>query len=172
MESPSCDVMWYIPITPPLLALFRMDSIFAFWGGISIKFVISRFLLDVLFWRQLWYRAFENVGYNIHWVFLLWVVLDGIWILPHYLVQVPFICEPDPLDYVYHVSIMFVHCTCLPLGLLALKHAKKTFSTILNRFLVTLYALALIGLARVSNTNFIFLANITTAGLKADGAFP
>ena len=73
------------------------------------------------------YRNPEHVEHDIHWVFLWRVVLDSIRIPLPYLVQVPFMGEPGPFDYVYHISNLFVHCTCLPIGLVALKHAEENF---------------------------------------------
>ena len=82
--------------------------------------------------------------------------------------------EPGLLDYVYDASNLFVHWTCLPMGLVALKHAEEeTFPPILNRFLVTLFVCAGFDWfgKSLSNIVLIFLANITSAGVKADGAF-
>ena len=101
----------------------------------------------------MWYRNLERVEYDINWVFLSRVILDGIRIPLPCLVQVPFMGEPGHLDYVYHVSNLFVHCICLLIGLITQKNMqKKFFLLILNRFLVTLYVPVLIVLVRVCQT--------------------
>ena len=108
-----------------------MESIFfCFFRFISIKSVISRFLLELLFWSRFWYRNLERIEHTIHYVFLLRVVIDGIRKPLTYLVQVPFMGEPgllgSPIIH-YHVSNLFVLCSWLHLGLVALKPAEENF---------------------------------------------
>ena len=79
--------------------------------------------------------------------------------------------EPKPLDYVYYVSNLFVHCTCLPVGLVALKHAENffaNFESFSSHFVCS--GFDWFGKS-LSNTDLIFLANITSAGIMANGAF-
>ena len=143
--------MGYITITPPLFSLapYGVNIFFFFGGFISIKSVISRFLLNFLCSGAVCrIRNLERVEHNIHWVFLLRIVIDNIRISFPYLVQMPFTGEPGFLGYVYHVSNLFDPCTCHPVGLVALKHAEE----ILNRFQVTLYVQVLIGLVSVCKT--------------------
>ena len=58
------------------------------------------------------------------------------------------------LGYVYHVSNLFVHCTCLPVGLAALKYAEENvfrqFWTVFKS--LCLYVQVLIGLVRICQT--------------------
>ena len=151
-----------------------MESIFFFFfwvGVISIKFVISHFLLDLLFLSRLWYWNLERVKHNIHWVFLSRVVLNYIRITLPYLVQMPFMGEPGPLDYVYPIFNLFVHCTRLPVGLVALKHAENffaNFESFSSHFVCP--GFNWFGKS-LSNTDLIFFANITTAGVMAYGSF-
>ena len=78
-----------------------------------------------------------------------------------------------PLYYVYHVSNLFAHCTYLSEGLVGLKHARETFSPILNRFLATLFVY--LGFnwfwKSWSNSDLIFRANLTSSGVMAGGTF-
>ena len=80
--------------------------------------------------------------------------------------------EPGPLVYVYHVSNLFFHCTCLLVGLAALKHAEENFFPNFELFSSHFVRPGFDWFGKsLLNTVLIFLANITSADIIADVAF-
>ena len=80
--------------------------------------------------------------------------------------------EPGSLDYVYiYISNLFVDCNCLSVGLAALKHTEKFF-TDFESFSSHFECPGFDWYGKSSlNTHLIFLANITSACIMADGIF-
>ena len=73
----------------------------------------------------------------------------------------------------YIMFLIFVRCTHFPLGLVALKHVEEKFSSIFNRFLISLFVFTGFDWfgKNLSNTDLIILVNITSVGVMANGAF-
>ena len=80
--------------------------------------------------------------------------------------------EPGPLDYVYHVSNLFVHRTCVPVALDALKYAEENlfakFESFFSHFVCPSFDWFGKSLSKI---DLIFLANINSADVMAGGTF-